>query len=338
MLKTAALKAAFALGLDAPMRWLRRRSAVVLMYHGFTDRPSDGLVNYQGNRLQQETFRRQLFFLREQCNVVTVREAALSLSGGPPLPDYAVALSIDDGYESVHTMGFPSLHEAGVPATVFVATQFLEDREPLWPDRLEYAFAGASGEPSVRRARLRALQHKAKDFLPSDREALIAPVETELGRKLLLTADAPENYRPLTWAQTRDMASSGLIEIGSHTHTHTIMTLLEKTDAKRELTLSKSLIEKNIGRPCDLFCYPNGDYDDFSRATARLLKEAGYLCGLTTVAGFVRPGDDPYALLRFGTDDRDSFESFRMTFSLGRHLFQGAKRLLTRADPARGRQ
>ena len=198
MLKSTILKAAFALGLDMPLRWLRRRSAVVLMYHGFTDRPSDGVVNYQGNRLQAATFRRQLAFLREQCNVVTLRDVVSSLSGGPSLPDYAVALTIDDGYESVYTLGFLALRESKVPATLFVATQFVDERVPLWPDRLEYAFAGAPGDAAARRDRLRDLQRKAKDLLPAEREALIAPVETELGRKLDLDSSAPENYRPLT--------------------------------------------------------------------------------------------------------------------------------------------
>ena len=121
-MKNSLLKAAFALGLDRPLRWLKRRQAVVLMYHGFTDRPSDGVVNYQGNRLQQETFRRQLAFLNENAAVVTLRQVAESLAGGKPLPDYAVALTIDDGYESVYTLGFPALREAKIPATLFVAT------------------------------------------------------------------------------------------------------------------------------------------------------------------------------------------------------------------------
>lgn len=299
------------------------------MYHGFTDRPSDGIVNYQGNRLQQASFIRQLAFLKDNCAVVTLRQVAASLSGGPALPDHAVALTIDDGYESVYTLGFPALREAKVPAALFVATQFVDERAPLWPDRLEYAFAGAPGDPAARRARLQGLQRRAKDLLPAEREALIAPVEAELGRKLILDSSAPENYRPLTWAQAREMADSGLMEIGGHTHTHTIVTLLGEEAGRRELAQSKALVEKNVGRPCDLFCYPNGDYDDFSPATARLLKEAGYRCGLTTVAGFVKPGGDPYALLRFGTDDRDSFEKFRMTFSLGRNLLQGARRRLS---------
>ena len=319
------LKAAFELGLDRPLRWLRRRQAVVLMYHGFTDRPSDGIVNYQGNRLQQETFRLQLAFLKKNCAVVTLRQIAASLTGGPALPDNAVALTIDDGYESVYTLGFPALREAQVPATLFVATQFVDERVPLWPDRLEYAFAGAPGDPAARRERLKGLQRRAKDLLPAKREALISSIEVELGRKLIFDANAPENYRPLIWAQAREMADSGLMEIGSHTHTHTIVTLLDAEAGRLELAQSKALVEKNIGRPCDLFCYPNGDYADFNATSSRSLIDAGYRCGLTTVAGFVKPGADPYTMLRFGTDDRDSFEKFRMTFSLGRNLLQSVR-------------
>ena len=275
------------------------------------------------------TFRRQLAFIKNNAVAVTLRQVVNSLSGGKPLPDYSVALTIDDGYESVYSLGFPALREAAIPATLFVATQFVDERVPLWPDRLEHAFAGAPGDAAARRERLKDLQRRAKDMLPADRGALIAPIEKELGRKLILDASAPENYRSLTWAQCREMAESGLMDIGSHTHTHTIMTLLGAA-APGELARSKELVEKNVGRPCDLFCYPNGDYDDYSAATTAQLKTAGFKCGLTTVAGFVKPGDDPYTLLRFGTDDRDSFEKFRMTFSLGRNLLQGARRGLNR--------
>jgi len=327
-MKDALLKAALAAGFDAPLRWLRRRQAVVLMYHGFTDRPSDGIVNYQGNRLQQSAFRRQLAFLKANCHIVSLRQVAASLAGGPALPDYAVALTIDDGYESVYTLGFPVLREFKAHSTLFVATQFVDERVPLWPDRLEHAFAGAPGEPAARREVLKGLQQRAKNMLPAEREALIAPVEAA-HRRLTLDASAPENYRPLTWAQCREMAESGLMDIGSHTHSHTIATVLGEEAFAAELALSKRLVEQNLAKPCDLFCYPNGDYDDFSPASTRLLKSAGYKCGLTTVAGFVKPGSNPYTMLRFGTDDRDSFEKFRMTFSLGRNLLQGARRRLS---------
>jgi peptidoglycan/xylan/chitin deacetylase (PgdA/CDA1 family) len=110
------------------------------------------------------------------------------------------------------------------------------------------------------------------------------------------------------------MADSGLMEIGSHTHTHTIVTLHGAEAARDELSRSKALVEKNVQRRCDLFCYPNGDFDDFSADTARLLKETGYLCGLTTVAGFATPGSDPSSCdasaLTTATPSK-----FRMTFS-----------------------
>lgn len=326
-MKDALLKAALAAGLDRPLRWLRRRQAVVLMYHGFTDRPSDGIVNYQGNRLQQSAFCRQLAFLKTNCNVVSLRQLAASLSGGPALPDYAVALTIDDGYESVYTMGFPILRDAKVHSTLFIATQFVDERAPLWPDRLEYAFAGAPGDAAARREVLKGLQRRAKDLLPSQRELLISPIEAELGRALRLDESAPENYRPLNWAQCREMSGSGLMDIGSHTHSHTIASVLGEDAFAAELTLSKRLVSQNLAKPCDLFCYPNGDYDDFNATSTRLLKDAGFRCGLTTVAGFVKQRSDPFTMLRFGTDDRDSFDKFRMTFSLGRNLLQSTRRL-----------
>ncbi len=314
--------------LSAMLSRLRRRQAVVLMYHGFTDRPSDGVVNYQGNRLQQATFRKQLEWLRKNRTIVPLRAVVDSLSGGPPLPDYATALSIDDGYETVRTLGFPVLKEFDAPAILFTATEFVDARVPLWPDRLEYAFANAPGDAAARRERLKGFQRQAKDMLPGERNALIAGVEAELGSRLVLEAGAPDAYRPVTWEHCREMSASGLVEIGSHGHTHTIATLLPPDDLRSELRLSRKLVEKNVGKPCDLFCYPNGDYDDFSAETTEELKGAGYKCGLTTIAGFVSRGDDPYALLRFGTDDRDSWKKFEQTFSIGRNVLQGARRAL----------
>jgi peptidoglycan/xylan/chitin deacetylase (PgdA/CDA1 family) len=332
-MKATLLKAALGLGLDRPLRRLRRRTPVVLLYHGFADRRSAGVVDLHGNRLQQTTLRAQLAFLRKHCTIVTLRQVVVSLSGGPALPDYAVALTIDDGYESVYRLAFPLLREAQAPATLFVATQFVDERVPLWPDRLEYAFAGASSEPAARRARLASLERRAKSLRPAAREAVIASVEAELGRRLTLDACAPEGYRPLTWAQTKEMADSGLMEIGSHTHTHTIVRLLGEDEGRRELAQSKRLVEESIGRGCDLFCYPNGAEHDFSARSTAMLKEAGFLCGLTAVAGFVNPGADPYAMPRFSTNDRDSFEQFRTTFSLGRSVLQ---RLRRRLLPCRG--
>lgn len=316
------------------LSWLNRRKAVVLMYHGFTDRPSDGLVNYQGNRLRVESFRAQLEWLKRNRVVVPLRRVIESLSGGAPLPDYATALTIDDGYESVYTLGFPALKEYKTHATLFVATQFVDERVGLWPDRLEYAMSGVPGDdPAPKRERLIRLQAKAKALGPRDRDRFVEGVEDETGRRLTFQGGAPENYRPLDWEQAKTMSDSGLVEVGSHGHSHTIMTLLNEADAAAELSRSRHLVERALGRPCDLFCYPNGGTGDFDEKTGSLLRAAGYKCGLTTVPGFVSRGDDPFTVLRFGTDDRDPFSKFEQTFGLGRAVGARLKRTLLRRKP-----
>lgn len=47
-------------------------------------------------------------------------------NGGPPLPDKAVLLSFDDGYESLYTRVFPLLRQYGYPAVAGLVTSWLD--------------------------------------------------------------------------------------------------------------------------------------------------------------------------------------------------------------------
>lgn len=68
--------------------------------------------------------------------------------------------------------------------------------------------------------------------------------------------DFPNGGRPVTWASLRDAVSTGLITVGSHTHSHAVMTHLDASTAAEELARSRGLIESALGTPCDHFAYP----------------------------------------------------------------------------------
>ena len=57
----------------------------------------------------------------------------------------------------------------------------------------------------------------------------------------------------------------------------------------------------------DAFAYPFGDYTD---TCVEALKEAGFLCGVTTEPGRVFPGDNPYLLPRVRMLEGQSLSSF----------------------------
>ena len=92
-------------------------SAVVLMYHRF------GESRYPSTSITLEQFEAHLKELKNGgYNVLPVPEILDALASGRTVPDRAVGITIDDAYLSVFTEAWPRFREAGLPFTLFVAT------------------------------------------------------------------------------------------------------------------------------------------------------------------------------------------------------------------------
>lgn len=81
------------------------------------------------------------------------------------------------------------------------------------------------------------------------------------------------NNSHFTWEQAKEMESSGLIEIQSHTVNHLRLTEQSMIESIRQLRKSKYDIEKNMGKRCDMIAYPYGAYNETLKNAARA---AGY--------------------------------------------------------------
>ncbi len=68
--------------------------------------------------------------------------------------------------------------------------------------------------------------------------------------------DFPDAGRPLSWAALRDTAASGLVTVGSHTHTHALLDRLPATMIADELDRADALIGEHVGGPVRHFAYP----------------------------------------------------------------------------------
>jgi peptidoglycan/xylan/chitin deacetylase (PgdA/CDA1 family) len=68
------------------------------------------------------------------------------------------------------------------------------------------------------------------------------------------------NTSYLTWNQLRSISSKYKIEMASHTMTHP--TVMDPTMFFDEITQSKSIIEKQIGKPVKTIAWPNGYFTD----------------------------------------------------------------------------
>jgi peptidoglycan/xylan/chitin deacetylase (PgdA/CDA1 family) len=66
----------------------------------------------------------------------------------------------------------------------------------------------------------------------------------------------PWGARPTSWPALRDATSTGLIAVGSHTHSHRLLDRLDSDAVAEELDRSIALIGEHIGTAPDHFAYP----------------------------------------------------------------------------------
>jgi peptidoglycan/xylan/chitin deacetylase (PgdA/CDA1 family) len=238
-----------------------------------------------------------------------------ALTNGGPLPDRAAVITIDDGYRSIYTVAYPALMALRLPAAVFLATEFVDGRRLLWTDRVEHAVSHAAHDAfdlEIGGERLRVdlkdrpsqmaadkrLRSAMKALPQEKRDATVTALEEAAGARLD-AASSNDLYEPLHWHETAEMVKSGLVSIGSHTHTHVILARCAPERVAEELRQSKQIIENRLGISCNLFCYPNGRRGDFNGVTKRLLKDHGFAGALTTVYGMNGRGADPYEIHRY---------------------------------------
>ena len=101
------------------------QGAVVLVYHRF------GESDYPSTNITLEQFEAHLAILTSgRYQVLPLPEIVAAMAEGRPLPPRTVGISIDDAYLSVWTEAWPRLKAAGLPFTLFVATDMVDRETP----------------------------------------------------------------------------------------------------------------------------------------------------------------------------------------------------------------
>lgn len=101
------------------------------------------------------------------------------------------------------------------------------------------------------------------------------------------------NY--LTWREIKQLDSTGMVEIGSHTVDHLDLTTLSLPAARYQLVQSRRELANKLRHPVDSFSYPGGK---FNSQVVELVREAGYRSAVTTLYGWATSQVDPLALPR----------------------------------------
>lgn len=134
-------------------------------------------------------------------------------------------------------------------------------------------------------------------------KATIFLVTSCIGQSSVKAMATDEDAREhLTLEDILEMSQHG-IEFGSHSVNHFHLHQLSFEEIKTEVGESKQQIEEMLQKPCKVFAYPAGFYNETAQ---RIIKDVGYITALSTVYG---PNDslDLYALNRIEIMRRDRF-------------------------------
>lgn len=97
---------------------------VVLNYH---DIVGSGAMPVHATDVTEDRFAQQLEWLKQQgYRVISVQDIFDAAAGNTPLPDRAVLLSFDDGYQSFYTKALPLLKKYRYPAALAVVGAWLD--------------------------------------------------------------------------------------------------------------------------------------------------------------------------------------------------------------------
>jgi len=117
-------------------------SAVVIMYHRF------GESRYPSTNIRLEQFEAHLAEIASGGYTVRpLPEIVAAVRAGRMLPPRTIAITIDDAFLSVWQEAWPRLRRAGLPFTLFVATQSIDRATPGymgWDQIRELAQAGVT--------------------------------------------------------------------------------------------------------------------------------------------------------------------------------------------------
>ena len=213
-------------------------------------------------------FAEQMSFLASRTNVVTLTdglERVQSSTSGDPL----VALTFDDGTADFVELALPVLVRHALPATIYVATRFVEDQSTF-----------------------------------------------------------PDDGRPISWSGLRDAVATGVVDIGSHTHTHALLDRIAATEIDDELDRSIELIGERVGVQARHFAYPKAvEGSPAARSAVRSRFVSAAVAGTRSNA---YGATDPYRIARSPIQASDDGRWFEKKVGGGMALEDGLRRVLNR--------
>lgn len=320
LLKQCAISAANQFGPHRFTGFARDPQLWVLMYHRIL--PKDDIryrLEEPGMIVTPETFAMHLRELKLHFDVIDLTEWLALRASGKPLPRRACAITFDDGWYDNYEFALPIIMQEKAPITLFAVVEKIATSFQFWPNLVSALLASNAVDAMKKHPIFEQALRKVPAVIDTrDREymaAVIKALKLTTDAEIFMALAAIEWQQHLTfelprglmnWEELHAMASSGLVSVGSHTCNHKRLNAeLPTADILHEVVDSKALLAKQLPDTVDIFCFPNGDYNN----TAMDAVSSTYTAAVTTKRGIANEFTPAHQLCRIGLHENVSYTS-----------------------------
>lgn len=228
-------------------------------------------------------FENHLIWLKNNTKVLCEHELIELVKSGKAISNICSLITFDDGYIDNYTLAYPVMKRLEIPAIFYIPTGQINSRHLGWWDIIAYlikktpnytiSFDGVPVSLANGDAAIRFFQQIMKTKQYEETADLLSKLSDAC--EVPLPDIDTQSKELMTWDQIREVADHG-IAIGSHTHSHRVLSTIPVNEQKEEMITSKSIIENQIGKNVRTIAYPVGNYQHFTHETIGLASECGY--------------------------------------------------------------
>jgi peptidoglycan/xylan/chitin deacetylase (PgdA/CDA1 family) len=300
---------------DFYVRASKISGAVILMYHSVATAERRGFQD-PAIAMPASVFTAQMSFLSRRRRVISLNALAEMLAMGKHPEPGTVVITFDDGYLDNYQVAAPILTRHGLPATVFLATGYIERTENMWIDVIYVVFKGRTRHYlELEGAAFDLNQPKQLDqaYASATGALLRARMDSRAG----LLSSIREQLRPrheerrlmMGWSEVQALCERHPnISVGSHTREHLDLSALRDDEVVEELSAAHEDIRRELGIDVVHFTFPYGRDNAQARSW---LQSNGYLsASLTEPMSLVQRNSNPFALTRLAAQQDPSWARF----------------------------
>jgi peptidoglycan/xylan/chitin deacetylase (PgdA/CDA1 family) len=228
-------------------------------------------------------------------------------------------ITFDDGFSDNYYFAYPILKHYQIPATIFLVTDCIEKKQPIWIQELYYLINSVGNKNIIQV--LNNFQHEFKipQFQSLNnskrnisvekslekffaftvgkemRNMLIDKLYCSFGKQKEKIFNKKEIF--LDWEKVMKM-SKEVIDYGNHSASHTPLSAMSLMEQEKEIRQSKKIIEKKLNKNFIPFSYPFGMGKYFTLDTKKIVIDSGHSCIVTAKPTLNSENTSPFDLGR----------------------------------------